>query len=46
VLTSGRKCRMVTPREMFLELFRMLLRGRAGLKRREGLDIWYSGKRE
>jgi glycosyltransferase involved in cell wall biosynthesis len=46
VLTSGRKLRTHSAREM-LALTGLLLRGGLGaVKRREGLDLWYAPRRE
>jgi glycosyltransferase involved in cell wall biosynthesis len=46
VTTSGRKCRMYSPGRLCALLLRILLRGPRGLRRREGLGLWYDGRRE
>jgi len=46
VLTSGRKCRLYTPAQLLGRMLLIFLRGFRGLRRREGLDIWYDGRRE
>jgi len=45
VLTSGRKSRLYSPREIFGTLLRMVTNPWAS-KRRDGLDVWYDGRRE
>ena len=46
VLTSGRKLRMHTGREIGGVLARLMLRGKKGVMQRDGLELWYdrSGK--
>lgn len=46
VLTSPRKVRMSSALAMFWTSFRLLLRGPRGWQRREGLELWYDGRRE
>lgn len=46
VVTSGRKLRMHSPREILGGLAGMIVRGRRGLCSRDKLTLWYSGKRE
>lgn len=45
VLTSGRKGRLYTPTELWGTMGRMLVNPWAS-KRRDGLDVWYDGRRE
>ena len=45
VMTSGRKIRAYTARELYGLLARLLLSGGKGIKRREGLDLWYGERR-
>lgn len=45
VVTSGRKLRAYTPWEIFRILGRLALTGRKGLRKRDGLDIWYGARR-
>jgi hypothetical protein len=45
VVTSDRKFRFFTPWQMAKMLLRMGCR-RKGLQKREGLELWYDGKRE
>ena len=45
VVTSGRKLRQYSSREMLATLARLAWRGRRALQRREGLDIWYGPRR-
>lgn len=45
VVTSGRKVRLYKVREALRPLWRILLHGRRGLQRREGLETWYDGRR-
>jgi hypothetical protein len=45
VLTSGRKLRAYSGRELLGILLRLGLRGRAALNQRHGLDIWYGDRR-
>jgi len=46
VVTSGRKLRMYPAREILRDSLRVILRGPRGARSREGLHIWYEGKRE
>ena len=46
VLTSGRKLRTHSGREMLATMFRLAVRGHRGVQQREGLDIWYAERRE
>ena len=43
---NGRKVRMYSLFNMLGLLFRVLIHGMDQLRRREGLDLWYGGKRE
>ena len=45
VLTSGRKLRAYSGRELLGMLLRLGLNGRAALNQRRGLDIWYGDRR-
>jgi glycosyltransferase involved in cell wall biosynthesis len=45
VTTSGRKLRAHTAREVLGTLARLAFSGRAALRRREGLDLWYGERR-
>jgi glycosyltransferase involved in cell wall biosynthesis len=46
VVTSGRKLRMHSPKEILGGLLAIAVRGRRGLCSRDRLGLWYSGKRE
>ena len=46
VTTSGRKLRMYSGKQVLLIFSRILLAGPKGLKNRDRLDLWYSGRRE
>ena len=46
VVTSGRKLRMYSAREIFANMFAVLIGGLRTARSREKLDIWYNGKRE
>lgn len=46
VLTSGRKFRMYTGREHLRAFVRLLIGGRASVRKRDKLSMWYDGKRE
>lgn len=46
VITSGRKVRLFSGRQLFMQMAILASGGRSALKRREGLDFWYDGKRE
>jgi glycosyltransferase involved in cell wall biosynthesis len=45
VLTSGRKLRAYSGRELFGALWQVARQGRRGVQRREGLEIWYGERR-
>ena len=46
VTSSGRKLRMYSGREVLRLFGGILLAGPKALKRREGLEVWYGGRRE
>jgi len=46
VTSSGRKLRMYSGREVLKLFGGILVRGPRALKRRAGLELWYSGRRE
>jgi glycosyltransferase involved in cell wall biosynthesis len=46
VVTSGRKLRMYSAWEILRNSLRVILRGPRAARSREGLHIWYEGKRE
>lgn len=46
VITSGRKIRMYGLASLLWQSARILARGLKGVKQREGLDVWYDGRRE
>ena len=46
VVTSGRKLRMYSAREILRDSLSVILRGPRAARSREGLHIWYEGKRE
>jgi len=46
VVTSGRKLRMYSCKEMLTPFVSYLRSGRKALKTREGLDLWYADRRE
>ena len=46
IVTSGRKLRMYSAGEVLGNSFRVLLRGRRAARSRDGLSIWYDGRRE
>ena len=46
VVTSGRKLRIYSAREILTHSFRVLLRGARVARSRNRLDIWYDGRRE
>ena len=46
VLTSGRKLRMYSAREILGDSLRVIFRGPSAARSRNGLHIWYDGKRE
>lgn len=41
VVTSGRKLRAYSISELLLASLRIIMQGRAGVEKREGLEIWY-----
>ena len=43
--TSSRKLHLYSQRELFTQLFRLLVRPRGALRNRDGLAIWYDGRR-
>jgi hypothetical protein len=46
VVTSGRKLRMHSARQILALSVGIILRGKRGVKSRAKLDLWYDGKRE
>jgi glycosyltransferase involved in cell wall biosynthesis len=46
VITSGRKARMFSARQILKQLVILASGGRSALKRRENLGFWYDGQRE
>lgn len=46
VITSGRKVRLLSPRQLLWQMATLVGGGRAALKRRDGLELWYGGQRE
>lgn len=46
VITSGRKLRTHSVREMLLVLGRVTLRGPKAVKQRQGMDLWYAERRD
>ena len=46
VITSGRKLRTHSVREMLAILARLALRGPGAVKQRQGMDLWYAERRE
>ncbi len=46
VVTSGRKLRMYSAREILGNSLSVILRGPRAARSRKGLDLWYNGKRE
>ena len=45
VVTSGRKLRAYSARELFGSMFRLAVKGRKAVQRREGLELWYAERR-
>lgn len=45
VITSGRKLRAYSARELFTTLLRLGLGGRKAVQKREGLELWYAERR-
>jgi hypothetical protein len=46
ILTSGRKLRMYSARQIFGNFFAVILGGRRAARSRAKLHLWYDGKRE
>lgn len=46
ILTSGRKLRMYSGLQFFRKILALAIRGRRAAQSRDGLDIWYDGRRE
>jgi glycosyltransferase involved in cell wall biosynthesis len=46
VITSGRRLRSHSGREMLLLMGRLALRGPKAVKRRQGMELWYAQRRE
>lgn len=46
IITSGRKLRMYSAREILGNFLSVIVRGPRAARSREGLHIWYDGKRE
>jgi glycosyltransferase involved in cell wall biosynthesis len=46
VITSGRKARLFSGRQILRQMIILASGGRAALKRRDGLGFWYDGQRE
>jgi glycosyltransferase involved in cell wall biosynthesis len=46
VMTSGRKLRMYSGKEVLRLFAGILVAGPKALRRRDGLDVWYGGRRE
>jgi len=46
VVSSGRKLRLFRPAHIARQMLRFCVRGFAMVRRREGLDLWYDGRRE
>jgi hypothetical protein len=46
VITSGRKLRTHSVREMLAILVRLALRGPGAVKQRQGMDLWYAERRD
>jgi glycosyltransferase involved in cell wall biosynthesis len=46
IVTSGRKLRMHSASFILKRSFWLIVRGKAGVRSREKLDLWYDGKRE
>lgn len=46
VISSGRKLRLGSPLALLVYAIRVILRGPKGWQRREGLELWYDGRRE
>ena len=46
VITSGRKLRLFTAGQILRQLAQLAMRGLPAVRRRAGLEFWYSGQRE
>ena len=46
IITSGRKLRMYSGREIFGKSFAVIIGGTRAARSRDKLDLWYNGKRE
>jgi glycosyltransferase involved in cell wall biosynthesis len=46
IITSGRKAKLYTPNQLFILAMRLLFKGPKGWQNREGLELWYDGRRE
>ena len=46
VLTSGRKMRTHSGREILVILIGIMFRGPQGMKQRKGMELWYAERRE
>ena len=46
ILTSGRKLRMYSARKILADSLNVIIHGRRGARSRDGLDLWYNGRRE
>jgi GT2 family glycosyltransferase len=46
VTTSGRKLRLFTAGQILRQLAYLAMRGLPAVRRRDGLDFWYNGRRE
>ncbi len=46
VVTSGRKWRLYSPKEQWRTMLHLAFGGLRATRKREGLDLWYDGRRE
>jgi GT2 family glycosyltransferase len=46
IVTSGRKLRMYSGREILANMFAVMIGGMRTVRSRDKLDLWYEGKRE
>ena len=46
VITSGRKLRTHSAREILMLMCRLMLRGSSAVKQRQGMELWYAERRE
>jgi len=46
IISSGRKLRMYSGREIFRNMLALMIGGKQAARSRAGLDLWYNGKRE